>query len=146
MKVILLRDVAKMGRKHQVVEVADGLALNKLFPKGDAEPATAGNLKKIHVQQAKIFGDVKKTLAHLLEISKKFAEAPLVIKTDANEQEHLFKAVKADDVILAAKAESVIIPKEFIQIKNTIKSLGKHEIELKHGDKSFPLLINVVTK
>ena len=39
MKVILLQDVAKIGRRSEVVEVPDGYAQNKLIPKGMAQPA-----------------------------------------------------------------------------------------------------------
>ena len=47
MKVILLRDVAKIGRRFEIVEVPDGYALNKLIPKKDAEAATPANVKRI---------------------------------------------------------------------------------------------------
>ena len=47
MKVILLKDVPKLGRKHDVKEVSDGHALNFLVPRGLVEVATGGALKKV---------------------------------------------------------------------------------------------------
>ena len=47
MKVILLKDVAKIGRRHEVAEVPDGYALNMLIPKGLAKAGTPENIKKL---------------------------------------------------------------------------------------------------
>ncbi len=52
MQVILLQDVAKIGRRFDVVNVADGYGLNKLIPQGMAKPATPENIKKIKAQSA----------------------------------------------------------------------------------------------
>ncbi len=47
MKVILLRDVAKIGKRYEVANVPDGFALNKLIPQGDAQAATPDNVKRV---------------------------------------------------------------------------------------------------
>ncbi len=47
MKVILLQDVAKIGRRYSIVEVNDGYALNQLMPKKLAEPATPANVARV---------------------------------------------------------------------------------------------------
>ena len=47
MKVILLKDVAKIGRRFEIKEVPDGYALNKLIPKNMAQFATPENIKRI---------------------------------------------------------------------------------------------------
>ena len=52
MKVILLQDVAKIGKRSDLVEVPDGYAMNQLIPKRMAETATAQNKKRIAKQQA----------------------------------------------------------------------------------------------
>jgi peptidylprolyl isomerase len=52
MKVILLQDVAKIGKRFEVANVPDGYALNQLIPKRMAEPATPANMKKIERRQA----------------------------------------------------------------------------------------------
>lgn len=146
MKVILLRDVAKTGFKNQVVEVADGLALNKLFPKGDAKPANAHNLKMMKNLQVKNNVNSEKIADKLKYISEKFAKDPLVITTKANEKGHLFKAIHAEDIREALNAESIKLDKNIIKIEKTIKELGDHEITLKNGEMNFALAIKINKK
>ena len=53
MKVILLKDVAKLGKKYEVKEVPDGHATNFLIPRGLVEIATSGGLKKVELSREK---------------------------------------------------------------------------------------------
>ena len=57
MKVILLQDVAKIGRRFDIVEVPSGYGMNKLIPQGMAKPATPENVKAINAQSAKTEAD-----------------------------------------------------------------------------------------
>lgn len=52
MKVILLEDVKKLGKKGDLVDVADGYARNYLLPRNLAQEATAGGIKQIKQQKA----------------------------------------------------------------------------------------------
>ncbi len=52
MKVILLKDVPKVGHRHEVKNIADGFARNMLFPKGLAEVATPDAVRRVHKLQA----------------------------------------------------------------------------------------------
>ena len=80
MKVILLRDVAKLGKRFSITEVPDGFALNKLIPQGYAEAATAENLKRVNERSEKKesarsneLSDFKITLESLKDIKIKIA-------------------------------------------------------------------------
>lgn len=146
MKVILLRDVAKIGKKFEVVSVPDGYALNKLIPQKDAEPATPANLKRVQ-EKAKITaagkeGDIA-TIKHIVEVC---AKTPLMIVMDANEQGHLFKGVNASDVIEAAKKQDLVIPPQFIKIEETIKAVGNFAIALVAADYKASINIEVKAK
>lgn len=146
MKVILLRDVAKIGRRNQVVEVPDGFALNKLIPKKDAEPATPGNMKKI----ANLNTVNENSQAQVLETLKKVAaateEAPLTIPMQANEKGHLFQSVHTEDVIAAAKKVGLSISKDYLVIDTPIKDIGLSQLTLQYQGNKFQLTINVVAK
>lgn len=131
MKVILLRDVAKIGRRYDVVEVPDGFAQNCLIPKKDAEPATPINLKKI--EQIK-----NKNQTHKIEIDvevnllvEKFKANPLEIAVEANEKGHLFKGINVNDVVDSAKKIGVHIPVDFLHIDEPIKEIGEFKITIK---------------
>lgn len=146
MKVILLRDVAKIGKKYSVVEVPDGFALNKLIPQKDAEAATPANLKRI-LEKKKNNDHTKEGQVAVVEgIFNACVDQPLVIPMEANEQGHLFKSVHVSDILAAAKLRDLSIPESFLKIKEPVKSLGLHEVVLEAHGVVKPLAIEVVTK
>jgi large subunit ribosomal protein L9 len=146
MKVILLRDVAKIGKRHEVVNVPDGYALNKLIPKGDAQAATPDNLKRVLNLRAK--GDSNKAaeLSSIKTMVDSLADAPLTVPMQANEQGHLFKSVHAEDVVAAALVRGAQLPKELITIAAPIKTTGAHSVTIKSQGQTFTLSINVTAK
>lgn len=146
MKVILVRDVAKIGRRNQIVEVPDGYAQNQLIPKQWALPATPQNLKRIESLNAGVAAskEVKDEAFHqAVEILK---EIKLTIAAEANEQGHLFKSIHAVDVSAAAKVAAVNLDSKAVEIGEQIKSLGTHEIMLVHGQEKIPYTITIVKK
>lgn len=146
MKVILLRDVAKIGRRSEIVELPDGYALNQLIPKKWAQPATPENLKKIANTQANTQAHDEAQSVAFVEAVKKLSEQPLQIECDANEQGHLFKAVHEQDIFTAAGARGIALDKSMITIEKPIKSLGQHEVTLKRGKQNASCVIEVIKK
>lgn len=146
MKVILLRDVAKIGRRYEIVDVPDGYALNKLIPQKDAQPATPVNVKRVNNMREKDKSDKAGILVTIKKIVVDLEGSPLIVPMQANEQGHLFQSVHADDVVTAAKLRSVNIPKEYLHIEHPIKSVGEHSVILKNQGESFSLVISVVAK
>lgn len=144
MKVILLRDVAKIGRRYEVVSVPDGFALNKLIPKGDAQAATPDNLKRVVNMRQKSQADKASALDSLKKIASDINLEPLVIPVQANAQGHLFKGVHAEDILAAAGKRGISIPKEYLVVDSHLKSLGAHEATLKIQGESFTFAIMVV--
>ncbi len=146
MKVILLKDTAKLGKRGEVKEVADGYAINVLIKKGDALMATPSELAKWKAKEDS--KQHKKELATntFVQLVDKLAKEPIVItgkKADAKGQ--LFAQVKDVDIADAifAATQFSIDPKQIL-IVTPIKSLGQHIIELKQGDQKAK--ISVVIK
>jgi large subunit ribosomal protein L9 len=144
MKIILLKDVAKIGRKFDVKNVADGYALNFLIPRGSAKVATPESLKKIEAIKAELDAERKvqeDLLAkNLHEIDGKTA----TIKVKANEKGHLFAALHTAEIAHAIK-ESLggDIMADFIALDHNIKQVGEHSIEIKAGGKSAKVKLSV---
>lgn len=144
MKVILLRDVARIGRRGQIVEVPDGYAQNQLIPKKLAETATAVNLKKATALSAsKVQHDVSEQEQFMAAVAKLSAEPLVLTAAQVNEQGHLFQAIHEREIIAAAKAKEAVLQPGQVLIALPIKSLGEHEITLKRGATSKTVLINV---
>jgi large subunit ribosomal protein L9 len=146
MKVILLRDVAKIGKRFEVVQVPDGYALNKLIPLKDAEAATPVNLKRILEKQKNDSRSVASEVALLKSIHDDCLAAPLEIVMEANEQGHLFQGVRASDIVAAAKLRDIAIPVAFLKLATPIKTVGRHEVQLESGATAYSLGIEVVAK
>ena len=144
MKVILLQDVAKIGKRAELVEVPNGYALNQLIPKRMAEPATAANKKRIEKQQAT-------AAAHQAEDQERFAAAKeamlattLQVPAEANELGHTFKGVSERDIATAAEAAGVSVDPGMIVLGAPIKEVGDHEIALRRGDDTAMVTVAVV--
>ncbi|MCI5726241.1 MAG: 50S ribosomal protein L9 [Clostridium sp.] len=131
MKVILLEDVKKIGKKGDVINTSDGYARNYLFPKKLAQEATDANL---HILNNKKENERKQKLAEL-EAAQKLAqelkgkEIKLSAKTGENGK--LFGAITNKDVAeLIDKQYGVKVDKKKI-VMETIKVAGGYEIEVK---------------
>jgi large subunit ribosomal protein L9 len=146
MKVILLQDVAKIGKRSNLVEVPDGYAMNHLIPKGLAEAATAANKKRIDkLQQA---AEVNKAAeeTHFEASHKALLEKVIKIETEVNEQGHLFKAVSEIDIADAAMTAGIDIDAAMIMIESPIKEVGEHVVGLNKGSKKAEFTIAVAKK
>lgn len=146
MKVILLQDVAKIGKRSELVEVPDGYALNQLIPKRMAEAATAANKNRIEKLQATAAASKAVDEARFEEANKKLTETVIKIATDVNEKGHLFKAVSEIDIADAAQAAGVDIDAAMIAVGTPIKEIGEHEVELIRGENKAKFTIEVTKK
>jgi large subunit ribosomal protein L9 len=135
MKVVLLKDVKKIGRTNETIEVADGFALNHLIPKKLAMAATRANLKQSAARQGKITADRDMKTALLAQNIATLAEKQVVIKVKVNEQGHLYDAVDEKDIIVAAKESADIdLPEGIITLEKPIKEVGTFEIPVATGE------------
>ncbi len=146
MKVILLKDVAKIGRKSAVVEVPDGYALNKLIPSKMAEPATPVNLKKIEKLQSDIASSKEADATHFASAKKALTENVVKIPMEVNEKGHSFKALSESEIVAVAKEIGIMIDPTMILIAKPIKEVGEHEVQLSLGANKATIIIEVIKK
>jgi large subunit ribosomal protein L9 len=135
MKVILLKDVPKVGRKFEVKDVSDGYGINFLIPRGLAEKATPQALValKQQIDSATSAEKIQQELLHKNFDSLKQSE--IKIKRPANEEGHLFAGVKAEDIKTAVETQlGVVLPKDFIELEHPLKTTGEHSIKVKSGE------------
>lgn len=131
MKVILLQDVKKIGKKGEVIDASDGYARNFLIPRKLAEEATDTNL---HILNNKKENERKQKLAEIEAAQKLAAELKgkeISITAKAGEGGKLFGAITSKDVSALIKEQyNVTIDKKKL-VMDTIKVAGGYEIELK---------------
>jgi large subunit ribosomal protein L9 len=146
MKVILLRDVAKLGRRSSIVEVPDGFALNKLIPQGYAQAASAENLKRVNEHSEKKASARTSELEDFKASLEALQDTKIKITVDANAQGHLFKSVKTTDLAASLVSAHHSIPLASIKLADPIKSLGEYPVTVTMGDVSGVVNFEVVSK
>ncbi len=146
MKVILLQDVAKIGKRSQLVEVPDGYALNQLIPKRMAEPATAANKSRIDKLQATAKASSDADEARFNAANKALSEQTVKVSTDLNEKGNSFKAVSENDIADAAQALGIDIEAAMIVVGQPIKEAGEHTVELVRGGDRVKFIVEVIKK
>jgi len=144
MKIILLKDIPKLGRKYEVKNASDGHAVNMLIPRGFAIAATAENLRRFESEKAKLEGERKVHEALLAENLKALEDVVLTISGKASDKGHLFASIHAADIAAElAKQTRIQLDPSFIQLEHPIKEVGEHKIEVKGEGKSVKFKVVV---
>jgi len=135
MKIILLKDVEKLGKKGEVKKVADGYARNFLIPQGLAVLATEEELKKLEQRQKIESEKAKKELELYQELALKLDGLELEIPAKVSEDGKLFGAITPSKICEYLKEREFEINPKQIKLERPIKEIGEYEvtIELPHG-------------
>ena len=136
MKVILLKNVDKLGKEGDLVDAKSGYARNFLFPNKAAVEATPENMKNWKEMKAKEAADEAARVEEA-EAQKKELESKVVdLKAKGGANGKLFGAITAKDIADRMNAIfGVKIDKKKIVLSENIKTTGKHKVTVKlHGD------------
>ena len=147
MKVILLQDLTKLGKRGEVKEVADGYAINVLIAQKKALQATPAELakwKQADEKKKKEKDSAEKSFFDLIDAVKKSVPTINVKKHDNG---HLFAAISAEQVTEALfTATHISVNPSQLEIKSAIKALGNHVVTIKQGDKKADFSICVISE
>jgi large subunit ribosomal protein L9 len=146
MKVVLRTDVAQVGKKGDIVDVAAGYARNFLVPKGLAFPASEGVADQAaSMRRSRDVRDANDRAA-AEEVAKKLVPAVVTITARAGGEGKLFGSVTTTDVADAVAAQTGIeIDRRQLHLDEPIKALGTHLVPAKlHAEVEFPITIEVV--
>ena len=131
MEVILREHVDNLGRRGEVVKVADGYARNYLLPRKLALPATEGNKKQIERERAKLEAkeaDEKRTAE---AIAARLLSVQVVIARKVGETEALYGSVTTADIVESLAAKGFDIDRRKVHLAEPIKKLGEFEVPVK---------------
>ena len=137
MKVILLKDVPKIGRKNDIKDVSDGHALNFLIPRGFAVKATPLEVKKLEAQKAMHDAERQVQEELLAKSIEGLSTITVTIAEKANDKGHLFEGIHKERLAEEIKKSSRIeIKPEFIDLDKPIKEIGEFLVPIEaHGKK-----------
>ena len=145
MKVILRTDLEGLGKRGDIVDVADGHARNYLLPKGKALKATDGAVEQAaRMRRSRDLRDASDRDA-ATTIASTLVPKIIAITAKAGTEGKLFGSVTTADIAEAVKEQTNIeLDRKSIHLDEAIKTTGEHTaIVSLHADVSFPLRVEV---
>ncbi len=130
MKVILLKDVPKIGKKNEIKEVSDGFAQNALLPKKLAQIATPQAIASIKEAQERVEQIHAQEISLMKQAIESLNEHKISVELAANEQGHLFSKFKIEQLKKIFKERSISFDTKYI-IPFEFKEAGVHTIKVK---------------
>ena len=145
MKVILLDDVTKLGRRGEVREVSDGYARNFLIPRKLALTATAGNLRNLQHIKTQQEAKADRVRGAADEVRRRIEALVFEERRQASEEGKLFGSVTAQDVVDFLEQRGVGVERRRVLLEEPIKTLGETQVPIRlHPEVMAQLKVHVV--
>ena len=148
MRVVLREDVEKLGRKGDLLEVADGYARNYLVPRGLAIVATKGVVQQATAMRRnrQVRDDRDKEAAQ--ELATRLSTSPIQVTARAGEGGKLFGSVTSADITAAVKDQTKVeLDRRKVTLAEPLKALGPAEVEVQlHPEVTVTLAVEVVAE
>ena len=144
-KVVLRADLDNVGKKGDIIEVADGYARNFLLPKGHAIPATKGVEAQANaMRRSRDLKDAKDREAGE-SVARKLVPMVIRVSARAGGEGKLFGSITTADVVAAvAEQAGVELDRRKVHLDEPIRTVGTHEIPVKlHSDVQFRITLEV---
>jgi len=144
-KIILLVDEKKLGKKGDIIEASEGYAKNYIIPKKIGVEATPKNLNDLKLHKANEEKKAKELLEQAQALAKDLEDKPVVVKIKAGEGGKVFGSVSTKEIAAAVKEQHGIeIDKKKIQLAENLKNFGTYEVLLKlHPQVAAKLVVKV---
>ncbi len=147
MRVIFLKDVPRVGKRHDIKDVNDGYAMNFLLPKKLAEIATPKSVAMLELRAKNIEIEREVEANLLMRNLEEIKGKTLYMKVKADDKGHLFSGIHGKEIAEEMrKQHHAEIGEEFIILERPIKEIGEHEIQISIQNKksSFKLVVEKI--
>ncbi len=132
MKIILLQDEKKLGKKGDIIEASDGYARNYILPKKIGVEANAKNLNDLKLQKANEAKIAKARLEEAQALAGQLAEKTVEVKMKAGEGGRAFGSVSSKEIVNACKEQyGIELDKKKLALPEALKNFGVYEIDVK---------------
>jgi len=143
-EVILKEHVEHLGRRGEIVKVADGYARNFLFPRALALAVTTENKRQIDRERAKAEARDAEELTQAQALQTRLEAVELVISRRVGEHDTLYGSVTSSDIAEALGAKGLTIDRRKIQLGDPLKTVGDHVVPVKlHRDVTAEVKVKV---
>jgi len=131
MKVILRKDMEKLGKVGDVISVKDGYARNYLIPRSIAFLANESNVKALEEEKKQVSRRLEKEKKSSEVLAGELEKTSVTIKMKVGEDDKLFGSVTSQMIADALKEKGVNLDKRQIELEDTLKSLGIFDVNVK---------------
>lgn len=132
MKIILLQDEKKLGKKGEIIEASEGYARNFILPKKIGVEATPKNLNDLKLQKANDAKIAQEQLDAAKALAEKIGELQVVVKMKAGEGGKAFGSVSSKEIVTAFKEQHGIeLDKKKVMLSDALKNFGNYEVSVK---------------
>ena len=144
MEVILREHVDNLGKRGEIVKVANGYARNFLLPRKLALPATDANRKHIERERKIVEGREAQEKGQAEGVAAKLATLEIVIERRVGDTEQLYGSVTASDIADVLKGKGFEVDRRKLILAEPIKAIGDHDVPLKlHREVTVQLKVRV---
>ena len=144
MQVILLERVAKLGQMGDVVDVKPGFARNYLLPQGKALSASNANIQGFEDQKAQLEARNLESRKEAEQLAERLDGQQFVVIRQASDGGCLYGSVSTRDAAAVATEEGFSIDRKQVLIRQPIKTLGLHDVEVHlHPEVEVTMQLNV---
>ncbi len=144
MRVILLKNVARVGSKGDIVEVSEGYARNFLIKNGLAKEADKGAIKELNHKKESKEKQKKKELQKEFDFVKKYSSEAYKVFLHANEKGHLFEKLDLKKLLkLINDKEKLSFTEKELSLNEPIKELGSFDIHCTIDGKKLKFKLSV---
>lgn len=146
MKIILLQDEKKLGKKGDIIDASDGYARNYILPKKIGVEATPKNMNDLKLQKANDARMAQEQLDAAKALAQELSEKQVTVKIKAGEGGRAFGSVSTKEIASALKEQhNLEIDKKKIQLPEALKNFGSYEVSIKlHPQVTGKLTVKVV--
>ena len=146
MKIILLQDEKKLGKKGDIIEASEGYARNYILPKKIGVEATPKNLNDLKLQKANEDKIAKEQLDAAEALAAQLEDKQIIVKIKAGEGGKAFGSVSSKEIAAACKEQHGIeLDKKKIQLPESLKNFGSYEVSIKlHPQVTGKLTVKVM--
>ena len=144
MKIILLQDVRKVGKKDEILEVSDGYANNYLIKNKLAVPLTKRSKEVLDKRLDKESRDEEAKVESLNKVKKELEDKIIPFKVKTGKEDKVFGKVSTKQIADKLKEMGYAIDKKCIKLDSDLDTLGIHEVDIVlHKRVTFKLRVNL---
>jgi len=146
MKIVLLKNIPKLGIEGEIKEVKEGYAKNFLIPQGLADFVTKHSMSVIKAQKTKKEKTIIQDKKNKIKYAKKLNRKKIVISVAADEKGTLYAGLDKKSISNELKKLGYEIDIKEIKLKETIKKIGKKKVELKIAKEKAIMTLDIQSK